>query len=136
MRFLNVYQLHGVLCDDMGLGKTLQSICMIAADKHERAARHAETGGLDSQPLPSLVVCPSTLTSHWYYEILKFCDNLSPVCYIGAPAQRRPLLDSLEKYDVIITSYEVLRNDVEHFRPMHFNYCILDEVRPCLAWVG
>jgi TATA-binding protein-associated factor len=44
MMFLNKYQLHGILCDDMGLGKTLQSICILAGDKFDRALKFKETG--------------------------------------------------------------------------------------------
>ena len=44
MMFLNKYQLHGILCDDMGLGKTLQSICLLASDKFNRAQAFAATG--------------------------------------------------------------------------------------------
>ena len=55
LRFLNEYKLHGVLCDDMGLGKTLQSIVVVAGSHYERAK--------DRRPhMPSLVVCPPTLT--------------------------------------------------------------------------
>ena len=44
----------------------------------------------DSLPLPSLVVCPPTLTGHWYYEVKKFCDteDLSPLQYSGPPNLR------------------------------------------------
>lgn len=48
------------------------------------------TGHLDVMPLPSLVVCPPTLTGHWFYEVKKFCDpdDLSPLQYAGPPAAR------------------------------------------------
>ncbi len=62
LAFLKRYNLHGILCDDMGLGKTLQTICILAADHEERQRRADE-------PLPSLVVCPPTLTGHWVYEV-------------------------------------------------------------------
>jgi TATA-binding protein-associated factor len=55
LRFLYEYKLHGVLCDDMGLGKTLQSIVVVAGSHWERAQS-------DAPSLPSLVVCPPTLT--------------------------------------------------------------------------
>lgn len=61
LSFLNKYKLHGILCDDMGLGKTLQTICILAGDHHQRA--------LEKQTdLPSLVICPPTLTGHWVSE--------------------------------------------------------------------
>lgn len=55
LRFLYSFGLHGVLCDDMGLGKTLQSVAVVAAAHAERAEQRL-------LPLPSLVVCPPTLT--------------------------------------------------------------------------
>ena len=68
---------------DMGLGKTLQSICILASKHHERKEKHNETKLPDSKHLPSLIVCPPTLTGHWYYEILKYTENLRPVLYTG-----------------------------------------------------
>lgn len=56
--FLNKYKLHGILCDDMGLGKTLQTICILAGDHHQRTIEKQTV-------LPSLVICPPTLTGHW-----------------------------------------------------------------------
>lgn len=62
LSFLNKYKLHGILCDDMGLGKTLQSICMLASDHYKRDLKYQETKAADCAPLPSLVICPPTLT--------------------------------------------------------------------------
>lgn len=62
LAFLNKYKLHGILCDDMGLGKTLQSICILACDHYNREKRYNETRAPDCVPLPSLVICPPTLT--------------------------------------------------------------------------
>ena len=91
LAFLAKYQLHGILCDDMGLGKTLQSICILAGKHHERAKRYAETQSPDATHLPSLIVCPPTLTGHWYYEILKYTENLKPMMYTGNSRERTVL---------------------------------------------
>jgi TATA-binding protein-associated factor len=72
----------------MGLGKTLQSICCLASDHHFRAERYAATKSPEFAPLPSLVVCPPTLTGHWAHEIKTFVDTLSPLIYSGPPADR------------------------------------------------
>ncbi|CAB1312496.1 unnamed protein product [Coregonus sp. 'balchen'] len=103
LSFLNKYKLHGILCDDMGLGKTLQSICILAGDHYLRVQEYAKTKAADSTPLPSLVVCPPTLTGHWVDEVGKFCtkEYLNPLHYTGPPTERA--------------------------RNIHFNYCILDE---------
>ncbi|KAL1409070.1 TATA-binding protein-associated factor mot1 [Vanrija albida] len=127
LAFLAKYQLHGILCDDMGLGKSLQTICIVGSMNHERKTRHKETGGADSAPLPSLIVCPPTLTGHWYHEILKFTDTLRPVQYVGNSVQRAAIRPSLNQYDVVITSYETVRNDIAELGRMNWLYCVLDE---------
>ncbi|KAI0747594.1 SNF2 chromatin remodeling protein [Daedaleopsis nitida] len=127
LAFLAKYQLHGILCDDMGLGKTLQSICILASKHHERAQKYKETKSPDSKHLPSLIVCPPTLTGHWYYEILKYTENLRPVLYTGNSRERYKLLPKLKTYDVVVTSYEVVRNDISSLQAMNWHYCILDE---------
>ncbi|KAJ7261289.1 hypothetical protein B0H12DRAFT_1048120 [Mycena haematopus] len=127
LAFLAKYQLHGILCDDMGLGKTLQSICILSSKHFERAERHKETRSPDSVHLPSLIVCPPTLTGHWYYEVLKYAKNVRPILYTGNARERSRLLPKLKTYDVVITSYEVVRNDVAQLQDLHWLYCILDE---------
>lgn len=62
LSFLNKYKLHGILCDDMGLGKTLQSICMLASDHCDRDVKYQKSKAADCALLPSLVICPPTLT--------------------------------------------------------------------------
>ncbi|KAM6500628.1 SNF2 superfamily chromatin remodeling protein [Amanita muscaria] len=127
LAFLAKYQLHGILCDDMGLGKTLQSICILASKHHERAERYKATKQPDAIHMPSLIICPPTLTGHWYYEILKYADNLRPILYTGNSRERVRLLGKLKSYDVVITSYEVVRNDISNIDDMNWLYCILDE---------
>ncbi|TFK29824.1 hypothetical protein FA15DRAFT_690571 [Coprinopsis marcescibilis] len=127
LAFLAKYQLHGILCDDMGLGKTLQSICILASKHQERADRHLTTGTPDAVHLPSLIICPPTLTGHWYYEILKYAENLKPIMYTGSSKERARLLPKLQKHDVVITSYEVVRNDIANLEGIRWLYCILDE---------
>lgn len=145
LAFLAKYQLHGILCDgkhcrrfvfgttvlrlrlDMGLGKTLQSICILASKHHERTQRYHETKSPDAVHLPSLIICPPTLTGHWYYEILKYVENLRPILYTGNSRERTKLIPKLHQYDVIITSYEVVRNDITNLEHLNWLYCILDE---------
>ncbi|KAG0053998.1 TATA-binding protein-associated factor mot1 [Gryganskiella cystojenkinii] len=127
LAFLNKYQLHGILCDDMGLGKTLQSICMLASDQHDRKVKFRETNFPQYAHCPSLVVCPPTLTGHWYHEILQYADNLRPMMYTGGPAERKKLREAIPGQDVVIMSYDVVRNDIEELGKIHWNYCILDE---------
>jgi TATA-binding protein-associated factor len=118
--FLNKYHLHGVLSDDMGLGKTLQCICILAHDHQQR------TMG-ELQHVPSLVICPPTLTGHWADEISTYCSILKAVQYTGNPAARQRILKKFNQVDVVIASYDIVRNDVDILKDHVWNYCILDE---------
>ncbi len=99
LAFLNRYGLHGILGDgkwntiwrgylDMGLGKTLQSICMLSSDHHYRAQKFSKTQSPDSAPIPSLVVCPSSLVRHWYHEIENYAGFMKAVIYYGPLGER------------------------------------------------
>ena len=102
-------------------------------------------------PLPSLVVCPATLCGHWVFEVQKFVDsehlkalnyamqpterlrycpsltNLSFNCKINALSLGYRLREEFHKYNLIVASYEIVRNDIEFLRTISWNYCILDE---------
>jgi len=121
LAFLNKYRLHGILCDDMGLGKTLQSICMLASDH-----RNLAENGYNAQ---SLVVCPATLGGHWMEEVSKFVSKqfLNPFLYFGPPGTRAGLRPQIPHHNLIITSYDIVRNDVEFFGSIKWNYLVLDE---------
>ncbi|SPO28928.1 related to MOT1 - transcriptional accessory protein [Ustilago trichophora] len=127
MAFLAKYQLHGILCDDMGLGKTLQSICILSSKHHERAERYRLTKSADAKPLPSLIICPPTLTGHWCHEIKQYANNLRPLLYSGLPAERARLQGEIHRYDAVVMSYDVVRNDIAALSQISWNYCILDE---------
>lgn len=120
--FLNKYKLHGILCDDMGLGKTLQTICILAGDHHQRTVEKQAM-------LPSLVICPPTLTGHWVYEVKKFISEkfLSPLQYFGLPIERERLRNQIKYHNLVVASYDIVRKDVEFFQTIHWNYCVLDE---------
>ncbi|OAA58384.1 tbp associated factor [Niveomyces insectorum RCEF 264] len=127
LHFLNKYFLHGILCDDMGLGKTLQTICIVASDHHQRALDFAKTGSADVRRLPSLVVCPPTLSGHWAQEIRTYAPFLTVAAYVGSPVERKAIKDSLGQTDIVITSYDVCRNDIEVLERHNWNYVVLDE---------
>ncbi|KAI7862134.1 hypothetical protein BDF14DRAFT_1746376 [Spinellus fusiger] len=127
LAFLNKFHLHGILCDDMGLGKTLQSICILTSDHYLRTKKYAATKAPDSVPCPSLVICPPTLTGHWYHEVLNYSDHLKPLLYTGGPAERKRLRSTLNNFDIIIMSYDIIRNDIDDLSNVQWNYCILDE---------
>lgn len=127
LAFLNRYNLHGVLCDDMGLGKTLQTLCIVASDHHLRAEEYAKTSAPDKRRLPSLIVCPPSLSGHWQQEIRQYAPFLTCVAYVGPPSQRAAAKPQLATADIVITSYDVCRNDNDVLSPMTWNYCVLDE---------
>ncbi|CBF74527.1 hypothetical protein AN4187.2 [Aspergillus nidulans FGSC A4] len=127
LAFLNRYNLHGILCDDMGLGKTLQTICIVASDHHMRAEDFAKTQRPESRKVPSLIICPPSLSGHWQQEVKQYAPFLNCVAYVGPPAERSKLQGSLADADIVVTSYDICRNDNDVLRPISWNYCVLDE---------
>lgn len=123
LSFLKRFKLHGILCDDMGLGKTLQASAMVASDIAEQRACSNGKG------LQSLIICPSTLVGHWAYEIEKYIDNSVMVTlqYVGSAQERILLRSRFDRCNVIITSYDIVRKDVDYLCKLAWNYCILDE---------
>ena len=107
----------GILADDMGLGKTLQMIALILAAKERGVTA------------PSLVVCPTSVVLGWEREIARFAPGLSVLCVIGDAAERRRRLERVGEYDVIVTSYDILKRDVALYTDMHFHYHVLDEAQ-------
>ncbi|OSX69127.1 hypothetical protein BU14_1824s0001, partial [Porphyra umbilicalis] len=136
LAFLHRYGLHGALCDDMGLGKTLMTLCMVAGDHHAQRSELA-AGRAVGAPRPSLVVCPSTLVAHWGQEAARFFPHVfgRALLYAGPPKERarlrRPLpgggAPPLEAASLVVTSYDVLANDLAHFTPLSWSYVALDE---------
>ncbi|WP_075883333.1 DEAD/DEAH box helicase [Candidatus Protochlamydia sp. W-9] len=109
--------LNGILADDMGLGKTLQAIITLTQYK------------MDHPKQPSIVVCPTSLVYNWQEEITKFNPKLKVLPVDGNPSQRKKLLNDLDYYDVIITSYTLLQKDIEFYKTVPFGYIILDEAQ-------
>ncbi|KAI1001863.1 TATA-binding protein-associated factor [Podosphaera aphanis] len=127
LNFLNKYHLHGILCDDMGLGKTLQTLCIVASDHHLRAKEYEKTKAPEFRRLPSLIVCPPTLSGHWQQEIITYAPFLTCMTFVGPPNDRSRLREQLGKTDIVITSYDICRNDANILAPLRWNYLVLDE---------
>ncbi|KAL6618657.1 hypothetical protein ACP70R_033796 [Stipagrostis hirtigluma subsp. patula] len=123
LAFLRRFKLHGILCDDMGLGKTLQASAIVASDIAESRARN------DDKDPTSLIICPSTLVAHWEYEIEKYIDSsiMKPLQYIGSSQDRIMLRSQFDRFNVIITSYDTIRKDIDFLGTIFWNYCVLDE---------
>ncbi len=107
----------GILADDMGLGKTVQMIALFAAAK-ERGVT-----------LPSLVVCPTSVVLNWEREMARFAPHLRVLCVIGDAVERRHRLEMVADYDVVVTSYDILKRDVALYADLNFYYHVLDEAQ-------
>lgn len=107
----------GILADDMGLGKTLQVIAHILGRKEE--------GALGC----SLIVCPASLVYNWMSELVRFAPGLRCVAVVGVKSSRAERIGSIAGYDVLVTSYDLLRRDVEIYSGRHFARVVLDEAQ-------
>lgn len=109
----NVSKGFGVcMADDMGLGKTIQIISLILKMKEEGSLKK-----------PVLVICPTTLMGNWMKELQMFAPSLDAVIYHGAERQ----LDV--KHDVILTTYAIMRIDVEELKKQSWGMVIVDEAQ-------
>ena len=111
--FMYKYGLNGILADDMGLGKTLQALTVLQKAKEEDG------------PMPTLVIAPTTVVFNWESEIQKFAPSLS--CLKLQGGERKQFFDKIPEYDVVITSYALLRRDIKKLKDINFRYVILDE---------
>ncbi len=117
LRFLERSGFGGILADEMGLGKTLQ---MLAWIELERA--HRDAGGK-----PVLIVCPTSLVENWAEEAARFVPDLRVLMLSGA--ERHEKRDEIARSDMVITSYALLRRDVENYVESEFSAIILDEAQ-------
>ncbi len=116
LRTLAAHGLGGILADDMGLGKTLQVITFILAEK--------ETGRG-----PALVIAPTSLVFNWYEEVQRFAPSLKTVVVSGTPDERRKLFNDFTHADLVVTSYPLIRRDIDFYKEWEFSYCFLDEAQ-------
>lgn len=123
----------GILADDMGLGKTLQIITLLEHARLEAISKTVdltETASHTACPPPvSLIVCPSSLVYNWDSEIEHFAPNLKTLLITGTAQERQELLTHYADYDVLITSYDMLKRDIASYDNLHFHYQIIDEAQ-------
>ena len=127
----------GCLADDMGLGKTLQTITMLTrvykappttpegasnAGKSTRKSNVAPSGA-EGGASSTLIIMPRSLLFNWQDELKKFAPQLTYYTYYGT---QRDLKEAM-KHQLILTTYALVRNDIEQFREQEFHYIILDE---------
>jgi non-specific serine/threonine protein kinase len=114
MRFLNDYNLGGCLADDMGLGKTIQTLTLLLEQKRLKVGK------------PSVIIAPTSLMFNWEAEATKFSPALKIHKHIGAK-RGKATATKFGKFDVVLTTYGVLRRDIDDIEKIQLNYAVLDE---------
>lgn len=117
LKTLDFYRLGGILADDMGLGKTIQLIALLLSAKNETGSK------------PSLAVVPTSLVFNWCAELDKFSPDLKYAAITGNREERMKLLIRSREFDLLITSYPLIRRDIGEYADIGFRYCILDEAQ-------
>src|SRR5699024_9092014 len=77
----------------------------------------------------SIVVCPSTLVLNWKAEVEKWCDNIKVLIIRGTAEERLEKINQYQNYDLVITSYDLLKRDIENYEDKNFKYIIADEAQ-------
>ena len=117
LKTLDKYGFGGILADDMGLGKTIQVISLIL----DEAQAHPDSN--------FLVVCPASLVYNWENEIHLFAPALKVQTVTGTAAERESQLKNLETGNVVITSYDLLKRDIDFYEGRVFRFQIIDEAQ-------
>lgn len=117
MKNLDTLGFGGILADEMGLGKTLQAISLMlyAASEQENQV--------------FLIVCPASLVYNWKHELELYAPELKSISVVGDAEDRADILSHADKYQVLITSYDLMKRDIELYENIRFRYCFLDEAQ-------
>lgn len=107
------YGMGGILADDMGLGKTLQTITYVLANPGTR----------------TLIVCPTSLAYNWQDEFSKFAPQIATQIISGTPQERADLMQLSTDVPVWITTYPLIRKDVDLYKEQIFDACFIDEAQ-------
>lgn len=120
LKTLDRYKFGGILADDMGLGKTIQIIALLLDYKKNNNGRKT-----------SIVISPSSLSLNWKNEIEKFKSDLKIKVIRGTCEERKKLISKLDEYDLVITSYDLLKRDIDVYQKMkyQFKFIIADEAQ-------
>ncbi|MHC1719662.1 MAG: DEAD/DEAH box helicase [Clostridiaceae bacterium] len=113
LKVLDYLGFGGILGDEMGLGKTIQAIAFILSNKGSK----------------TLIVAPTSLTYNWINEFEKFAPNLRVAAFNGLKDERSDKIQNIDDYDVAITTYNLLRRDLDSYKEVRFDYCLLDEAQ-------
>ncbi|QEC51675.1 helicase-like protein [Anseongella ginsenosidimutans] len=112
--FLREFNFGGCLADDMGLGKTVQALALLEKVREENDHR-----------LTSLIVMPTSLIDNWQSEAGKFTPALN--IYVHTGTDRVKDVGYYSEFDVVLSTYGVVRQDISLLEKFYFHYVILDE---------
>ncbi len=118
LRTLDFWGFGGILADDMGLGKTLQVITILYDEAMLRGNHQT-----------SLIICPASLIYNWECELENFAPALKSLVVAGTSREREEKLKDMESYDVVITSYDLLKRDLEFYKSCRFRFQVIDEAQ-------
>ena len=121
LHYLHTHGLGGCLADDMGLGKTVQTIALLTSIYPSKVTTKDKKG--EEGTPPSLIVMPKTLLFNWESELKKFAPYLSFCFYYGQDRD----IEAAMTHQVILTTYAVVRNDIETLQEKRFHLIVLDE---------
>ena len=107
------YNFGGVLADEMGLGKTVQTLAFLLFQKGKR----------------SIVITPTSLIFNWKSEFEKFTPDIKLGIAYGNKITREKILENINEYDIILTSYGTYKNDIDKYENLKFDFCIIDEAQ-------
>lgn len=111
--------ISGILADEMGLGKTLQTIAFLGYLRHIRDIKG-----------PHLIVVPKSTLDNWRREFTMWTPEVDVLILQGAKDERHQLINDRlidEKFDVCITSYEMILREKNHLKKFAWEYIIIDE---------
>ncbi len=143
LAFLREFGMGGILADDMGLGKTVQVLAMLQArslghpshtdppllltDEEKKAKAKTDSKDIAPAKKPSLIVVPRSVIFNWIDEAQKFCPKLKVLAYSGP--DRAQMLPKFDQYDLIVTSFGLMRRDIDALKEIDFDYAVLDEAQ-------
>lgn len=116
LQFLREYEFGGILADDMGLGKTVQALSHLTVEKVS-----------DRMKNPSLIIAPTSLMFNWRMEAERFSPDLKILVLHGS--DRKQQFENILQYDLVFTTYPLLKHDKEILLKNEFYFLILDEAQ-------
>ncbi|MCC0636243.1 MULTISPECIES: DEAD/DEAH box helicase [unclassified Clostridioides] len=112
-KVLDFYKFGGILADEMGLGKTIQTITFLLSVFNKK----------------SIIVTPTSLIYNWKNEFEKFAPDIKVLLIHGNKKDREKCFREINDFNVVLTTYGTLRNDLEKYNEIIFDYCVIDEAQ-------